>query len=655
MSLSHPVQPIVEDDETIRAALESAFVPPLLPALAHLTGDLSLLRPELRPDPEGIRLEQGGLTPEQQQEARALALDVLVRYRDEGCPPAPALSHHDLQGLMEFTTGGAIDEGYIPFLEDELGADGVDRGAPTWTLDTVAPGRPFRVAVVGAGMSGILAAHRLRQAGLDVVVFEKNSDVGGTWLENTYPGCRVDVPNHVYSYSFARKDDWPHHFSTQAALLDYFRTCVDEFELSYCIRFDTEVVSAVFDEARATWTVNVRESNGREESVESHAVISAVGQLNRPNIPVIAGQETFAGPTFHSARWDREIDLRGKRVAVIGTGASAAQFIPIVADEASELRIFQRTAAWFAPTPEYHDEVPSGLQWLFGHVPFYSEWHRCWLFWRGAEGLLPYAEVDPDWALDGRSVSAANDELRALLTMYIEIQFPDDPELGAKVVPDYPPAAKRIIRDNGIWAATLQRDNVHLVTEGIAEITPAGITARDGEQHDADVIIYATGFTASHFLTPMRVVGRDGVDLHERWAGDARAYLGMTVPDFPNFFCLYGPNTNIVVNGSIIWFSECEVHYVLGCVRLLLERGDAALDCRVDVHDAYNVTIDEGNRRMAWGASTVNSWYKNERGRVAQNWPFSLLEFWERTRKPNPDDYEFLRAQTAEPAGTLPA
>jgi 4-hydroxyacetophenone monooxygenase len=254
------------------------------------------------------------------------------------------------------------------------------------------------------------------------------------------------------------------------------------------------------------------------------------------------------------------------------------------------------------------------------------------------EGFLPAARVDPEWEGDGRSVSAANDLVRQLLEGYLRVQFPDDDQFE-RILPDYPPIAKRILRDNGIWAKTLTRDSVELITENIVEITEHGIRTADDRVHEVDVIIYGTGFTASRFLTPMRIVGRDGADLHEHWSGNARAYLGITVPKFPNLFMLYGPNTNLVINGSIIFFSECEARYIVECIHLLLERGKRTLDCRPDVYDTYNERVDAENRAMAWGASSVNSWYKNASGRVTQNWPFSLLEFWQATRAPNPDDF----------------
>ncbi len=629
-------------DEVILSALAEAEIPPLLPALAALTGDLTLLDPTLAPDREGLRQPQGGLTPEQQEASRARAFDAIVAWRDSGCPTPAELDDRDLCRLMEFTVGESVMTDYLPLLKQELSATGEDLRAPRWNLEEVAPDRDLSVAVIGAGMSGILAGHRLAQAGIPYTIYEKNDRAGGTWYENTYPGCRVDISNHLYSYSFAQRADWPYHYSTQPVLCEYFQDCADRFGVTPRIRFETEVRSATFDEERRVWVLELIGPDGGAETAEASVVISAVGQLNRPKLPDIEGIGSFAGPSFHSARWDHGVDLTGRRVAVIGTGASAAQFIPEIAETAGSVTVFQRTAPWLIPTPEYHAEVPGGLSLLFRKLPGYSEWHRFWLFWRNAEGILDAVRVDPDW--DGRpdAVSEMNDLTRQLLTDYIVAQTGDDADLAAKLVPDYPPGAKRLIRDNGIWISTLRRDDVFLETTPISRVTPEGVETVDGTLHGADVIIYGTGFSASEFLTPMRIVGRGGIELHDRWQGDARAYLGMTVPGFPNFFLLYGPNTNIVVNGSIIYFSECETGYVVEALRLMAEKGIDAIDCRPEIHDTYNRLIDEGNLSMAWGVSDVNSWYKNRFGRVAQNWPFTLLDFWERTREVDLEDYELL-------------
>lgn len=635
------IEPITEGDDEIRAALAEAELPPLLPALAYLTGDLSLLRPHLRPDPLLLGMPQGGLDDEQQSEIRSLALAALSRYRDGGCHPAPSPSDADLQTILEFTVGGSAMGEYLPLLEEELAYRGEDRRAPNWRLADVAPGRAFHVVIIGAGMSGVLAAHRLGQAGVSYTVLDKNPDVGGTWFESQYPGCRVDNPNHNYSYSFAQRHDWPYHYSPQPVLHDYFRQCAEQFGVRPHIRFEANVVSARWSDTDRSWTVEY--SQGAEtHTVTADAVISAVGQLNRPLWPSIDGISDFGGIWFHSAEWRHDADLSGKKVVVIGTGASALQFIPEVARVAEHVTVLQRTPPWIAPTPDYHDPVAPGLRWLFGHVPTYSELMRFAIFWRMGDGALESVRVDPNWKSDGSSVNQISEMGRQLLVEYYREQFGDRPDLLDKVVPHYPVGAKRAVRDNGIWATTLKRSNVELVTTSIERIESTGVALSDGTHLDADVIIYGTGYQASKFLTPIEVTGRGGADLHEQWAGDARAYLGVSIPDFPNLWCLYGPNTNIVINGSIVYFSECGVRFILGLIREVVSSGAKAIAVTREAHDRFNDDVDAENRRMAWGWSSVNSWYKNDHGRVAQNWPFTLLEYWRRTLAPDLTEFELI-------------
>jgi 4-hydroxyacetophenone monooxygenase len=635
-------EPFASTDDQLAQMVAVADLPSLLATLAHITGSPEIVADDFFLDPTRHHEPQGGWTPGQQARARDVALRILVERREAGWPVAPRPTVVSVRPIMSWMTATEPSDDYLALLLEELGGSGEDLRAPTWNAAGIAPGRAFRVAVVGAGMSGLLAAYRLRQAGVEVVVYEKNPEVGGTWLQNTYPGCRVDVSSHLFCYSFAQRDDWPQHFSTQPELLEYFRRFADDFGVRPFIDFSTTVESVAFDDQSTSWTVSTVDADGHPRTAVFDAVVNATGQLNRPKLPDIAGRESFAGVAFHSAEWRHDIDLTGLRVAVVGTGASAAQFIPIVAEQASSVLVFQRTPNWLAPTLDYHEDLADGNRWLLKHVPYYSQWYRFWLFWRFAEGILPAVKVDPEWDGQGHSVSAANEQLRTMLGSYLGLCFGDRPDLLDKVMPDYPPAAKRILRDNGIWATTLKRDDVQLIVDPISAIDANGLLMADGTKHEVDVIIYATGFQASRFLTPMRVSGRHGADLHEQWDGNARAYLGIVAPNFPNFFMLYGPNTNIVVNGSIIYFSECEVHYVMQCLRHILETGARAIDCLPDVHDRYNVRIDEGNRLMAWGASSVNSWYKSDSGRIAQNWPFSLLEFWQQTREVDGADYETL-------------
>jgi 4-hydroxyacetophenone monooxygenase len=635
--LSPSIAPIPPDDERLRASLLDAEFPALLAGVAHATGDMSVLRDDLRPEASRMREPNAGYTPEQIELAREVCFHALRRFRDEQACRAARPSDRDLAAIMSFVVGEPVSDRYVPLLHEELAIDG-DLRAPQWNKSVVAPDRDFLVAIVGAGMSGIAAAHRLQQAGVPFVIFEKNADVGGTWFENTYPGCRVDLQNHQYSYSFAQKHDWPYYFSPRGVLHDYFRQCADEFGVLPHVSFGTEVVSCTWHEASSRWLLRVRTEHG-ESTVEANALVSAVGQLNRPKYPDIVGRSTFGGESFHSAEWNHDAVLEGKRVAVVGTGASACQFIPEIAPGVAHLDIFQRTAPWLIPAERYRQPVAEGFRWLLGHVPFYAKWYRFWLFYRGGEGLIASATVDPSYPPTERAVSAKNEEIRTMLMTWLEVCAAGDTELLEKITPNYPPLSKRFVVDNGLWAETLKRPNVSLTTTAINRIEPDGIRTVDGVLHEADVLIFGTGFQASRFLTPMQVTGRGGVELHEQWNGDARAYLGIVVPNFPNFYCLYGPNTNIVVNGSIIYFSECEVHYVVQCMRLLLESGATSLDPRVEVHDAYNERIDAANKLRTWGFSAVSSWYKNDVGRVAQNWPFNVLEYWEQTRGPNPADY----------------
>ncbi len=502
------IAPIDCSDDEIRRFLADAELQPLLPALAYATGEMSLLRDDLRPDPLLLALPAGGFTDEQAVTIRALALDTLVAFRDGGCVPAAPPTDADVLRIMSHAVGGFDVADYLPLLEEELSHRGEDRRGPTWHKDDVAPDADFRVLVVGAGMSGLLAGHRLAQAGVDFLIVEKNDDVGGTWYENSYPGCRVDNPNHNFSYSFAQRHDWPYHYSTQPVLHGYFRDCADAFGLYDGIRFGTEVSSAVWSDEDERWTVELRGPDG-DETVVVDAVISAVGQLNRPHMPEIPGLDDFAGPAFHSARWRHDVDLTGKRVAVIGTGASAMQLIPEIAPDVAELLVFQRTPAWMVPTPDYHEAVPAGLTWLYQHVPAYSEFNRFCIFWKMGDGALESVRVDPDWDQPG-SVGPMNAMVQMLFTEYLKGEFADRPDLLEACTPTYPAGAKRMIRDNGVWARALKRDNVRLLTGGIRAITADGIVSADGEAHDVDVIIYGTGFTASKFLTPMTVRGRGG-------------------------------------------------------------------------------------------------------------------------------------------------
>ena len=633
--MNHTIEPIIGDDQTIRDAIESAHLPSLLSALVHITGDPSHIRGPVRPTQGTLTDPLAGVTKEQADSVRTNAFKILTHLRDK---PTTTMKPSDelVREMITYMTGKELSDDYVEYLLAELDLEETD-AFRTYGFEAIPePVREkFHVVVIGAGMSGLLAAIRLKEAGLSFTVIEKNPNVGGTWFENRYPGCRVDSPNHTYSYSFAPKD-WPNHFSPQKILLGYFDQIATNYELRSNIIFDTEVKTARFSNNK--WTIELVDKHGSKQ-LTCNALITAVGQLNRPKMPDIPGRNTFAGPSFHSGQWEESHDLTGKHIGVIGTGASAFQFVPEIAKKASTVTIFQRTPPWVSPRPDYHEKIPKGKHWLLKHVPFYSKWFRFNMFWATGEGLLEMVQRDPSWNAQD-SVSPENDRLRKHLTNSAKQALSGRPDLIDKCIPQYPPAGKRMLVDNGHWYKTLRRNNVDLITSPVQKITPSGIVTENAS-FDCDVIIYGTGFQANKLLFPLEIYGNTNNNLREQWGQDPRAYLGMTVPGFPNLFCLYGPNTNLVVNSSIIFFSECEVRYTMESLLYMLRHGHTTMNCRKDVHDKYNKKIDEDNLLRAWGSTNVNSWYKNENGRVTQNWPGSSLDFWKQSRQPNPDDYYF--------------
>jgi 4-hydroxyacetophenone monooxygenase len=586
-----------------------------------------------------------GIPDAAQADARKAAAAAIRTYLEGKPLQLPNPDEATLRRQMDFVAGAPIPQQYVDFLVDELSLAGQSTKDPQFEQAKLqAAARKLKVLVIGAGMSGLLAGIRLAQAGVPFEIVDKNCDVGGTWFENTYPGCRVDNSNHMYSYSFEPSHAWPQHFSPQPVLLEYFRGIAEKYNLRKHIRFETLVETLAWDEGRAVWRATLKGKDGKAEVVEANVVVTAVGQLNRPRFPDIEGLGSFEGPAFHSAEWRHDVDLKGKRVAVIGTGASAYQFVPEIAPDVAQLTVFQRTPPWGLPVPHYHEDVPESMKWVLEHVPYFDKWYRFWLFWMTTEGFLPMVKSDPAWNGAPTAVGPENAMLREMAAQALQAQVVDRPDLADKVIPQYPIGGKRAVLDNGVWLGALKRDNVQLVTDKVAKITPKGVLTADGVQHEVDVLIYGTGFQASNFLSFLKVKGRGGRDLHETWGGDARAYLGMTVPDFPNFFITYGPNTNIVVNGSIVFFSECSVRYIVGCLKLLAESGARAMEPKRAVHDDFNRRVDEANAGWAWGSPNVSSWYKNSFGRVSQNWPFGLIDYWRATLAPNPDDFVLEKA-----------
>ncbi|TFH20429.1 MAG: FAD-binding protein [Myxococcales bacterium] len=633
--------PITEDDETIRQALEDVSCPALLMSIIHMTGDASILDGDLRPQGIFLNEVQGFMSAQDQAAVRTRALEVIKSFRDGGCKLPPPPSPETIHRMMKFMVADEVPAEYIPMMLEEMELDGKDAREFHWDAGVTEEAKQaFHVVVIGCGMAGLLAGIRLEEAGLPYTIIEKNPSVGGTWYENTYPGCRVDVGNHFYCYSFEPNNDWTQFFAQQEELRAYFERCMDKYDVRDNVRFETEVVAAVYDEDSGRWSVRVRTAGGEEETLGANAVISAVGQLNRPKLPDIEGIDSFRGPWMHSARWNHEVDLKGKRVAVIGTGASAFQIVPTIAPDVEQLVVFQRSAPWMFPNPNYHVKVGAGKKWALEHLPYYGRWYRFLLFWPGCDGGYEAMRRDPSWTHQDRSTSELNDLTRIAFTEYLKEQVGDDEELLAKVVPDYVCLGKRTLQDNGSWLAALKRENVELVFDAVARGGEDRVVCAGGAEYPVDAIVYATGFHANRFLWPMDIVGRGGVKLADQWGDEPTAYLGITVPNFPNLFCIYGPGTNLAHGGSLIFHSECQVRYILGCIRALLESGRSTIECRRDVHEDYDRRLQEEMSRMVWSHPSIkSSWYRNTAGRVTVLSPWKLIDYWRWTKEPNLDDF----------------
>ncbi|MBV9251763.1 MAG: NAD(P)/FAD-dependent oxidoreductase [Acetobacteraceae bacterium] len=629
----------VNDEAALRAALAEADIAPMLMVLGQLSGDLEILD-EVAPHIHGAWSFLEAVPENLKQKVRDRLIGVLKEYAAGDREPPKHLSPELLQKLMSAGVGQIVPEEYIPLLVEETQLDDADRRAVRWQRDTA--GRhieSFKVLIVGAGFAGLCAGIRLKELGIPFEILDKNPSAGGTWLENSYPGCAVDTPNHFYSFSFNPNNAWSRHFSRRDEILAYIEDTADKYDLWPHIRFGVEVTTAEFVESEARWLVTVRTNEGSRETVTCNAVISAVGQLNRPSIPPIAGLPLFRGPVFHTARWDRSVDLRGKHIAMIGTGASAVQTGPSIAPEVGKLTVFQRTPHWLMNNPNYHKEVSAGNKWALEHIPYFGKWLRFQLFWAGSDGFHASLQMDPDWPMPDVSLNEANHKMRELIIDYVRKELDDDKELLAKVIPGYPPYGKRMLRDN-YWYRMLRRPNLELVTGSISHVTEDSIVMEDGTSHPADIIIMATGFQVSKMLWPMDIRGRGGRTIRSIWGDDdPRAYLGITVPGFPNLFLTYGPNTNLAHGGSIIFHTECQVRYITQALREMIENGYSTLEVRADVHDGYNKLVDEKCRNMVWAHPGVTSWYKNRHNRVTVTSPWRLLDYWKLTRHFVPEEY----------------
>ncbi|MQA94103.1 MAG: FAD-dependent oxidoreductase [Streptosporangiales bacterium] len=476
------------------------------------------------------------------------------------------------------------------------------------------------ITIIGSGFAGLCMAIRLKQSGFDdFVILEKNDALGGTWRDNTYPGCACDVPSHMYSYSFELNPDWSRMFAPQQEIWDYLERCAGKYGVRGHLRFGRQVDSLEYDDDTARWHIGT----GDGEHFVTRAVVSGIGALHVPSFPDIPGGERFHGTAFHSAEWDHSYDLTGKRVAVIGTGASAIQFIPQIAKTAGRVTVFQRTPPWIHPKPDV--EIPERVRTGFRKVPGAARGFRDSIYWLLESRALGFT-IDPKLMKPHE----------ILARRHLERQIPDE-ELRRKVTPDYTIGCKRILISSDYYPA-LTKDNVDLVTDGIREIREHSVVTADGTEHEVDAIIYGTGFKVTDALHEQHIVGRQGLKIQDAWRDGIEAYLGITISGFPNFFMLLGPNTGLGHN-SVVFMIESQVEYVLKCLRLLQRAGADTLDVRPEAQRDFIDRLQRRLGKLVWNEGGCTSWYLDEKGVNRTIWPGFTWEYWLRTRRPRLADY----------------
>jgi 4-hydroxyacetophenone monooxygenase len=594
--------------------------------------------------------EDAGLAPEIQAEIRAEAARLIAeRGHDPAIgDPGDALTVE----MMSACLGEEAPPEYAPMMREEMG---FSPRQVTWTAPATPPAAEAPVIIVGAGASGIALGANLEQLGIPYIILEKNPEVGGTWLENRYPGCAVDTPNHAYSFSFGKPYRWQSYFSPRDQIFDYLKQTATDTGVRSNIRFGATVTKADWDDSAKRWRVVVMTETG-EEQLDGMAFVSAIGQLSLPAVPPIDGVEDFGGPLFHSAQWPEGLDLNGKRIAVIGTGASAMQIVPTIADDVAQLTVYQRSPQWARPVPRYHDQISDDAQWLLENVPLYRAWFRFTMLWRYGDGLHPFLQKDPDWPHPERSLNKVNDRHREQMTDHIVAELGDRTDLLEKCLPSYPPYGKRILLDNG-WYRTITQDHVELVTDPVDRVDGAGVRTADGVLREADVIVLATGFKVEIMAARLNITGREGRRLEQDWADEnPTAYVGIAVPGYPNFFCMQGPNTGLGHGGSAIFQSECQARYIVSCIVAMLEQGIVAIDVKQPAHDDYVARVDAHHERMVWTHPGMSTYYRNRFGRAVSVMPWRLVDYWGQTHDPDLADYHLTYGNVAERlAGQAPA
>jgi 4-hydroxyacetophenone monooxygenase len=505
--------------------------------------------------------------------------------------------------------------------------------------------RGFEVAIIGAGLAGIAMAVQLERIGIPYVVYERGHEIGGTWSTHKYPDIRVDTLSITYEFSFDDVHPWTEYFARGAEVRSYIESIARKYGAFEHVRLGHALEEARFDEERSTWRLSFRRPDGERVERNANAIVSAAGLFSKPKQPDIPGVEDFRGRVLHPTQWTQDLDARGKRVAVVGNGSTGVQLLAPVAVEAEHVTVFQRTPQWIGPRPNYGRPVEPEVRWLIDHLPGYWNWCRYTSIIALMTWHEDYLVPDPAWEAKGGHITRKSEELRDSLIDYIRSQIGDRPDLLEKLVPDYAPMVRRPVVDNG-WYQALTRDNVDLVTSPIARITARGIETADEKHHDVDWVVFATGFEVDKFLWPAEYHGERGLSLRDYWAPESpRAYLGMMVPSFPNFFMLYGPNSQPVSGGISLpsWF-QIWAAWIAQCLHVLFEEGHARVAVSEQAFEDYNARLDAEGAAMAFiqdTRSVERNYYVGPEGRLLVSNPYETAELYAMMKAPNRDDLEF--------------
>lgn len=633
-----PVPSSQVDWDLLRVGLEGANIPALLMVLYQMTGEAKWLSEPYRPQrsPGLDDNDSGQLPTDIQTEIRSAAQGAIEAWLNGKSLALPNPDNARLAQMLSVAMSEDVPEEYGDIISAGMTFE--------QTKPAVLPRIKQKSAIIiGGGVSGMCAGIQLQQLGMDFTLFEKNENFGGTWFENRYPGCGVDTPSLTYTFS-CRPNDWTKYFPLRDEIEEYLLNTAEHFSLYENTRFSTRVDEARWNEATSKWHVAVTSRDGTVEVHCADYLFSAVGILNVPKYPAIEGIDTFKGEVYHTSRWPDDADISGKRVAVIGNGASGMQVVPAIADDVASLTIFARSKQWAAPFPQFRKDVPKGVRYLMKVVPIYRQWLEQRLSWTFNDRVHGTLFRDPEWRHPDRAVNAINDGHRRAFTRYVEEQLGDRTDLIDDVLPDYPPFAKRMLLDNG-WYRTLRKPNVRLIPEHLARVEGERLYSSSGEVVEADVIILATGFQTTRVLGSYEVVGRDGRLLRDVWGeDDAAAYLGTLVPGFPNFFILLGPNVGSGHGGSMIRNIENQMHFAGQVILNSEERNAKTVEVKSEVYEDYRQTIDEAHEKLVWTHPGTNNWYRNSKGRVVAITPWRNDAFWRMTRAPDPDVLQFDRA-----------